>query len=240
MSRQQIFGAGQRIPITFSSEKYYQNSITYPKADNFVKDHHKNLGKHITNIQVSADKTHEIYSGDGNVVDKCIMVKGNRLELLSQAHHTNTVSFTLEDRDKQFTVTLKGKDSSILKCAAIKVELNTNAKPQVTLLPAYQILSTQEAQNLQHSVELPSIYVDPKKRKNNRMNDEFSQEESSGSSSDKDGRDKQDEEKDFGDKAEGQDDLECNEMNELQEKDKEKAKKLEQELTKFQKQQDDE
>ncbi|CAL6062227.1 Hypothetical_protein [Hexamita inflata] len=143
MNRQVIFKSNDRIPLNIINEIFYQNSVQDKKADNFVKKNYNKLHQHINpeNIIINTQLNTNKAAFNGNYQDTYMMNQSNNI---NQAIHT--VRFTLEDEETQYVASLKGKDSSILKHVAIKIQLNpVNSKIEASILPAYQIFSSLEA-----------------------------------------------------------------------------------------------
>ncbi|CAL6089383.1 Hypothetical_protein [Hexamita inflata] len=151
MNRQVIFKSTDRIPLNIINEIFYQNSIQDKKADSFVKKNYNKLHQHINpeNIIVNTQLNTNKAAFNGNYQDTYMMNQSNNI---NQAIHT--VRFTLEDEETQYVASLKGRDSSILKHIAIKIQLNpVNSKIEANMLPAYQIFSSIEASIVQNKVQ---------------------------------------------------------------------------------------
>ncbi|CAL6025214.1 Hypothetical_protein [Hexamita inflata] len=144
--RQLIFRSNQKIPLLMSTENYFQNSISYPAADSFVKDNRDTLQSNIKNIQILTQQSSAQAAFQGNFSDQHAMYK-----VSSGAMHS--VAFTIEDN--QFLISLKGRDSQSLKHIALKLELNSiNQKPQISIVPAFQIFSTPVAAIMNNQVQI--------------------------------------------------------------------------------------
>ncbi|CAL5984979.1 Hypothetical_protein [Hexamita inflata] len=129
-----------------SNENYFQNSISYPAADAFVKDNRDTLQNNIKNIQVLTQQSSVQAAFQGNFSDQHAMYKVS-------GGATHSVAFTIEDN--QFLISLKGRDSQSLKHIALKFELNSiNQKPQISIVPAFQIFSTPVAAIVNNQVQI--------------------------------------------------------------------------------------